>query len=57
MRRLATLVLALCLASLPGCQAVRDVVFGSLSERYNTSLPRGERRAAYDEYVRENVDR
>lgn len=57
MRRIAILVFALGLLGLPGCQVVRDMIFGGLSESYNTSLPSSERRMAYDDYIRKNVDR
>lgn len=61
MRRIAALLLALCSLIFPGCQtasnAIRDMVFGGLAEKYDTSHHPDERRAAYDDYVREQADR
>jgi hypothetical protein len=57
MRRIMALVVALgCLNSL-GCQVVRDIILGEMVERYDSSGPASERRAAYDDYIREYVDR
>ena len=61
MRRIAALLLALSFLSLPGCQtasrAIRDSIFGGLAEKYDTSRAPDARRAAYDRYVDEYVDR
>jgi hypothetical protein len=62
MRRIAALLfVVLCLLSSPGCEVVcnffRDSIFGGLSEKYDSShATPGERRSAYDDYIRENVD-
>lgn len=57
MRRIAALLFALFLLSSPGCQVVsdclRDTVLGGLAEKHDTSRPASERRAAYDDYIRE----
>jgi hypothetical protein len=57
MRRILILVLAICLLNSPGCQVVRDAILGGMVERYDTSGPASGRRAAYDDYMREYVDR
>jgi hypothetical protein len=57
MHRLRVLLLGVCFLALSGCQVFRDAVFGDLSEKYDSSRPPCERRAAYDAYVRDNVDR
>jgi hypothetical protein len=57
MRWITVLLLGLCFSSLSGCQVFRDALFGGLSEKYDSSRPPCERRAAYDAYVRDNVDR
>jgi hypothetical protein len=57
MRRILVLVLAVCLLNSPGCQVFRDMIFGEMVERYDTSGFPSERRAAYDDYMREYVDR
>jgi len=57
MRRIATLLFVLCLLAASGCQVARDAVFGSLAEEFDSSRPRSERRAAYDNYIREYADK
>ena len=51
------LVLALCLLNSLGCQVVRDMILGEMVEKYDSSGTPGERRSAYDDYMREYVDR
>jgi hypothetical protein len=61
MRRIVVLLFVLSLLSSLGCQVVsnclRDTFFGGLAEKYDTSRPPSERRAAYDNYIREYVDK
>jgi hypothetical protein len=61
MRRIAVLLFVLCFPSSLGCQTVanlfRDTIFGGLAEKYDSSRPPSERRAAYDDYIREYVDK
>jgi hypothetical protein len=61
MRRIVALLVAVCLLNSLGCEVVsncvRDTIFGGMAERYDSSRPASERRAAYDDYVREHVDR
>ena len=57
MRPMMALVLALCLLNSLGCQVVRDIIFGEMVERYDSSGMPGERRAAYENYMRELDDR
>jgi hypothetical protein len=61
MRRIVALLVVACLLSTLGCEVVsncvRDTIFGGMAERYDSSRPASERRAAYDDYVREHVDR
>ena len=57
MRWITVFVLGVLFSGLSGCQILRDAVFGGLSEKYDSSRPPCERRAAYDAYVRDNVDR
>ncbi len=61
MRRIAALLFLLSLLISPGCQVVsdflRDSIIGGLVEEYDSShATKEERRAAYDTYIRENVD-
>lgn len=57
MRRVVALLFFLCLLGSPGCQVVRDAIFGGLAERYDSSRPQGERREAYDNYISEYADK
>ena len=61
MRRIAALLISLCCLAFSGCEtasnAIRDSVFGGLAERYDTSHHPDDRRRAYDDYIREHVDR
>jgi len=65
MRRIAAIIFGLCLVCGSGCRAVsecvsktcRDVFVGGLAEKYDTSRPPSERRQAYDQYMRDNVDK
>lgn len=57
MRRIAVFLFFVCLLALSGCQVVRDTIFGGLAEKYDSSRPESERRAAYDNYMREYVDK
>ncbi len=57
MRRIAVFLFATFFLSFAGCQVVRDTIFGSMAEQYDTSHHPSDRRAAYDEYMRENVDK
>ncbi len=57
MRRITVALFAALFLFSPGCQVVRDTIFGGLAEQYDSSRHPSDRRAAYDEYIRENVDK
>ncbi|MDZ7617955.1 MAG: hypothetical protein U1E05_13200 [Patescibacteria group bacterium] len=57
MRRITVALFAALLLCSPGCHVVRDTIFGGLAEQYDTSRHPSDRRAAYDGYIRENVDK
>jgi hypothetical protein len=56
MRRIAVLLFVLWLPTCLGCGFFRDLVFGTLAEKGDTSRLPSERRAAYDGYIQNNVE-
>jgi hypothetical protein len=56
-RRVMALVLTVCILNSLGCQFVRDIILGEMVERYDSSGMPDERRAAYENYMRELDDR
>jgi len=57
MRRIAAFLLGLCLLASPGCRIVRDHILRDVVEKHDTSRHPSDRRAAYDNYMRNYVDK